>query len=167
MPQPRRLGPSVAPQVPRGSRPLEMCPGLEVCQDFALTCPWCLVWFLRGPGQQGNPCWALSVLALARSCLRAAHRPTSQPPAARIHPPSVHTACCLRGAAALSSAWAEGLQGNYLLLPPFAKPIILSAQTLQSSGQEAKVNFEKVFKRPKHKHRGGCLERGGEEVGEG
>lgn len=61
-----------------------MCPGLEVCQDFALTCPWCLVWFLRDPGQQGNPCWALSVLALARrwqgaTCGQRTHPPPSLP----------------------------------------------------------------------------------------
>lgn len=52
------------------------------------------------------------------------------------------------GAAAPSCARAEGLQGKYLLLSPSAKGAILSAQTLQSSGQEAKVNSEKVFKRP-------------------
>lgn len=71
------------------------------------------------------------------------------------------------GGLAPSSAQAEGLQGNYLLLSPSAKPAILSAQTLQSSGQEAKVNFEKVFKRPKHKHQGGCLQGVGMKMGKG
>lgn len=147
--------------MPRSGGLPGLCSNLPVVSCLVSERPWSTRQPLLGPLGAG------AGKALARSYLRAAHTPTSQPPPARIHPPSVHTACCWRGAAAPSSAWAEGLQGNYLLLPPFAKPIILSAQTLQSSGQEAKVNFEKVFKRPKHKHRGGCLERGGEEVGEG
>lgn len=111
------------------------------------------------------------------------HLPTPSPPLpqpawhpARTCPPPVHTTHCRRcgetsGAAAPSCAQAEGLQGKYLLPSPSAKGAILSAQTLQSSGQEAKVNSEKVFKRPNtHTHWvgvGGSSQGGGDEVEEG
>lgn len=93
-------------------------------------------------------------------------RPSPDSPSSCPHRPLLEAGRALGGLAP-SSAQAEGLQGNYLLLSPLAKPAILSAQTLQSSGQEAKVNFEKVFKRPKPKHQGGCLQGGGDENGEG
>ena len=45
----------MAPRAPQGARPLEVGPRPELCQDFALTCPRCLVWFPRGPGKQVDP----------------------------------------------------------------------------------------------------------------
>ena len=48
-------GPLCGPSGPSGARPLEMGPRPELRQDFALTCPRCLVWFPRGPGKQVDP----------------------------------------------------------------------------------------------------------------
>lgn len=133
----------MAPRAPQGARPLEVGPRPELRQDSALTCPWCLVWFPRGPGKQvdpgGGPLRADPKVARSREEQRACSRPRTHPP-----PPLPGLAGTQHGVPLLCSA--EGLQGNYLLPPPPPSPLSYQLKHFRVQAKKPKSTLKKSLK---------------------